>query len=125
MSFLSSCYRDIEKLLHYEKHDSELQNKIENYLFDSENYYLKNKSGESLFSLDFSGATSKWIIVKYERIVEYLDNMLNNNDIIHKKGKLTLIQQNLLYTKQVLEVLGSKKCANILISFFLDLVSDW
>jgi len=125
VSFLSNCYRDIEKLLHYEKHDSELQNKIENYLFDSENYYLKNKSGESLFSLDFSGATSKWIIVKYERIVEYLDNMLNNNDIIHKKGKLTLIQQNLLYTKQVLEVLGSKKCANILISFFLDLVSDW
>lgn len=36
---------------------------------------------------------------------------------------MTLIQRNLLYTKQVLQVIGSKKSANILISFFLDLVS--
>ncbi len=49
MSFLSGCFRYIEKLLHYEKHDTELQIKIENSLFHSENYYLKNKNEASSF----------------------------------------------------------------------------
>ena len=44
-------------------------------------------------------------------------------DIKYNKGKLTLIQKNLSYTKQVLEILGSKYTTNILIYFFLDLVS--
>ncbi len=73
-------------------------------------------------SIDFSNSTSKWIIEKYELIIEHLNKMLSKSVLVNK-SKTTLIQQNLLYTKQVLSVLGSERCANTLIYFFLDLVS--
>ena len=117
-SFLSNCFKEIEILLQNKEHNIELQNEIEEYLFDNKNHLINKPST----SINFSSVTSKWIIEKYELIVEHLNNMLNK-DVTLNKGKTTLIQQNLLHTKQVLSVLGSKTCANILISFFLDLVS--
>lgn len=120
-SFLSNCFKDLEKLIANRQHNVELQNTIEEYLFNSENYYNSiNKSVGP--SINFSSTTSKWILEKHNLIVDYLDNMIKK-EIKLNKGKLTLIQKNLLYTKEVLEVLGSKNTSNILISFFLDLVS--
>jgi len=122
-TFLSNCFRDLETLISSNAHGIELQNKIETYLFNSENHFNSVNKSENNPSLDFSSQTSKWVLTKYNLIVEHLDNMINKEIKINGRGKLTLIQQNLLYTKKVLGVLGSQRCANILITFFLDLVS--
>ena len=100
-----------------------MQNKIETYLFNSENHFNSLNKSKKNPSIDFSSQTSKWVLTKYNLIVEHLDNMIKKEIKVNGSGKLTLIQQNLLYTKKVLDVLGSQRCANILISFFLDLVS--
>ena len=121
ISFLSNCFKDLEKLITNRQHNTQLQNKIEEYLFNSENYYNSiNKSVGP--SINFSSATSKWVLEKHNLIAGCLDGLIEK-DIKYNKGKLTLIQKNLLYTKEVLGILGSKYTTNILISFFLDLVS--
>lgn len=45
------------------------------------------------------------------------------DETITNKRKITLIEKNLLYTKNVLEVIGSINVSSILFSFFLDMVS--
>ena len=69
-----------------------------------------------------SSQTSKWIIDKNSFIITYLNNIINKH-IESNKTKITLTQQNLMYTKQVLTLIASKRCANILIYFSLGLVS--
>jgi len=120
-SFLSNCFKDLDNLISNKQHNIDLQNTIEEYLFNSENYYNSiNKSVGPAFN--FSSITSKWILGKSDLIVSYLDKMIED-DIEINKRKITLIQKNLLYTQDVLKVVGSKNVSSILISFFLDLVS--
>lgn len=74
-SFLSNCFKDLEKLINNNTHDINLQSKIEEYLFNSENYFNSINKIEKP-SINFSNKTSKWILEKYELIVEHLNNMI-------------------------------------------------
>lgn len=69
-SYLNFVYADIENLLNSNPHDSNLQHKIETFLFKSTITYNDNINIKSITSdINFSSDSSQWILQKHAHIL--------------------------------------------------------
>jgi hypothetical protein len=121
--YLNNCFIDIKTLLDKNSHDYGLQYKIERYLFESKIYFNETNIASTQTNISFSQETSEWIISKKETIIQYLEKMVNEENS-SKKSKASLLAQNLNYTVNLLKILTPNKVSDLLISFFVWLVSN-
>ena len=119
--FLAECFSEITTMLNSNENNIDLQQKIENYLFEVQNIY----NSENLKSnrINFGEKTYKFIFDKTILIEEHLTNHIKNYNVDKDINKLNFKEKVVHYHHQIVSKIGATKMSGFLMHIVLDLIS--
>ena len=118
---LFNCYDIIKNIIETNTHNKDLQLKIEKLLFEYEGMYTDNTS--QYLKINYSKETYIWYIDKKNIILQYLNKMIEENQVFSNIQNINFNQTVTKHSIELVKVLGCEYVSNTLISYFIYLVS--
>lgn len=114
---MRNCFSKITGLLDNNLHDADLQYKIEKVLSDADREWLTR----DLYGISFSKPASKWFFGKRVAVLEYLAKIVP--DLSELRLGKNRLSNNVFYTAKIVKTLTPEVLVNVLMSFFLWIVT--